>query len=191
MGVEGTLSGKERIRRFLLDNEGKVVTDYQIVEAAGITSAQRRLRELREEGWPIKSHHNDSSLKPGEYRLSGQPPESGQEKRPRQALSGRIRAQVLERDGYTCQMCGAGPNDLDPRFEGRNIRLQVGHIIHRSQGGGDELTNLRTLCNRCNEGAQDATELPQRLIWLMGHVRKASRDNKRAIYEMLQKEFGE
>ena len=49
------------------------------------------------------------------------------------------RAHALDRDNYTCQICGA-----------KNTRLEVHHIIFRSQGGSDDLDNLITLCERCH-----------------------------------------
>ena len=100
-------SVKDRLRAFLRDRIGEVVTKNDLsVVAAPATEWARRLRELRtEEGWPITSHHDDDSLKPGEYRLVREPPPPGEYlfSRP---ISQRLRAQVLERNGYTCQMCG-------------------------------------------------------------------------------------
>ena len=49
------------------------------------------------------------------------------------------RAHALDRDNYTCQCCGK-----------KHTRLEVHHIIFRSQGGSDELDNLITLCEKCH-----------------------------------------
>ena len=49
------------------------------------------------------------------------------------------RAHALDRDNYTCQHCGA-----------KNTRLEVHHILFRSQGGSDDLDNLITLCEKCH-----------------------------------------
>ena len=49
------------------------------------------------------------------------------------------RAHALDRDNYTCQCCGK-----------KHVRLEVHHIIFRSQGGSDELENLITLCEKCH-----------------------------------------
>lgn len=182
------MSGKDRIRRLLLENKGQIVTGKQIVAAANITSAQRRLRELREEGWPISSHIDDDTLKPGEYRLTGDPPaDAGRGSR--KALSARIRAQVLSRDGSVCQMCGAVPEDRDPQFPQRNVRLHVGHIIHRNHGGSDELSNLRTLCSRCNQGAKHLTQRPPDYTHLLGQIRSSSRDVQLEVLEWLKNKF--
>lgn len=48
------------------------------------------------------------------------------------------REQVFERDQYKCRMCGG------------NEALSVDHIVARSQGGTDEMSNLRLLCFLCH-----------------------------------------
>ncbi len=53
-----------------------------------------------------------------------------------------IRYQVLKRD-RRCQLCGGGP-EASP--------LQVDHIVPRSQGGSNDISNLQVLCALCNRG---------------------------------------
>jgi len=50
-----------------------------------------------------------------------------------------LRKQVLQRDGWRCQGCGASQN------------LQVHHLIRRSKLGADALDNLITLCATCHQ----------------------------------------
>jgi len=54
---------------------------------------------------------------------------------------GQLHRQVLERDGWRCQVCGSMQN------------LQVHHLKLRSQSGSDEEQNLITLCAQCHERA--------------------------------------
>jgi 5-methylcytosine-specific restriction endonuclease McrA len=49
-----------------------------------------------------------------------------------------LRNEVLKRDGWRCQDCGAMKD------------LQVHHIKRRSQLGGDVAQNLITLCASCH-----------------------------------------
>lgn len=51
------------------------------------------------------------------------------------------REAILNRDGYACQICGK-----------KHTRLEVHHIVFRSQGGTDDETNLITLCEDCHAG---------------------------------------
>lgn len=51
------------------------------------------------------------------------------------------KAMVLNRDSYTCQCC---------KGKHRDSKLEVHHIVFRSQGGSDEESNLITLCHTCH-----------------------------------------
>ena len=46
---------------------------------------------------------------------------------------------IRNRDNYTCQCCGK-----------KNIRLEVHHIIYRSNDGTNDENNLITLCEKCH-----------------------------------------
>lgn len=182
---------KERIRQFLLANIGQVVTALQIRDAIGpeVSEWARRLRELRdEEGWPILSHNDHARLKPGEYLLEEMPPEKRDVAFAR-GISTKLRAEVLDRNGFTCQMCGLTPGDIDPGT-GRKVRLHLGHIVDKKLGGRDELSNLRALCSTCNQGAKNITGEKPTTIWLLSQVRRAGQDEQRALFEWLSKKFG-
>lgn len=186
------LSAKERIRQFFRSNIGTVVTSAQIRDASGasggVTEWARRVRELRgEEGWPILTHHDSASLKPGEYMLESSPPEPSDVKFAR-AVSTKLRAEVLDRDGFTCQMCGLTPGDTDPT-SGRKVRLHLGHIVDKSLGGANELSNFRALCSACNEGAKNVTGLKPSSIWLLSQIRRAGITEQREVFAWLRKKF--
>jgi hypothetical protein len=182
---------KERIRRFLVGRIGQVVSSSEIKEASGGASEwARRLRELRdEEGWPIRSHNDDADLRPGEYILESMPPPKKDVVFAR-TISAKLKAEVLDRNGFTCQMCGATPGETDVAT-GRLVRLHVGHIVDKSLGGRDELSNLRTLCSTCNQGAKNVTGERPTAIWLLAQVRRAAGTEQRAVYDWLKKKFGE
>lgn len=52
------------------------------------------------------------------------------------------KAMILNRDNYTCQCCKGRHKDS---------KLEVHHIVFRSQGGSDEESNLITLCHTCHK----------------------------------------
>jgi hypothetical protein len=58
------------------------------------------------------------------------------------------KAHVLTRDGYTCQHC---------KGKSKEQRLEVHHIIFRSQQGSDEESNLLTLCKTCHDSLHAGT----------------------------------
>lgn len=52
------------------------------------------------------------------------------------------KAMVLNRDNYTCQYC---------KGKHKDSKLEVHHIIYRSNGGSNEESNLITLCHTCHQ----------------------------------------
>jgi len=185
------VGSKEKLRQYLLKNIGRVVESSELQAAAdGAVQYSRRLRELRdEEGWPILSHNDSTDLRPGQYLLRERPNLKYQPEFKR-GLSARLRAEVLDRNGFTCQMCGITPGEIDPAT-GRIARLHVGHIMDKTLGGRDELSNLRALCSTCNQGAKNITAEKPTTIWLLSQVRRAGLEEQHSVYEWLQNKFGE
>lgn len=66
------------------------------------------------------------------------------EYKPRHTISSGRRFRTLKRDGFRCKYCGRNESD--------NIKLEVDHIIPKSSGGTDEMENLITSCQECNNG---------------------------------------
>jgi len=105
-----------------------------------------------------------------------------------QGISAKLRAEVLDRNGFTCQMCGLTPGDIDPTT-GRKVCLHIGHIKDKSLGGKNELPNLRALCSTCNQGAKNITAEKPTEIWLLSQIRRAGQDEQQAVFKWLQKKF--
>lgn len=64
-----------------------------------------------------------------------------------------LRWQVFQRDSWRCVSCGRSSHD--------GAILHVDHIIPRSLGGTNDLSNFQTLCSTCNLGKsnRDSTDL--------------------------------
>jgi hypothetical protein len=54
------------------------------------------------------------------------------------AIPSSLRLQVFERDNFACRGCGS------------RRELCADHIVPSSKGGPTEVSNLQTLCRRCN-----------------------------------------
>ncbi len=149
------VGAKTKLREHFLSNIGRVMDSDELREVSGNQSEwARRVRELRtEEGFQILTHNDRSELKPGQYLLENSKPEPAFER----AISKETRAFVLDRNGFTCQMCGAVAGEAHPYNPSRKTRLHIGHIMDKSQGGPDDASNLRALCSVCNEGASNLT----------------------------------
>lgn len=178
---------RARVLRFLLANIGRVVNSDKIRRAAGTSEWARRLRELRDEfGYPILTHKDRRELKPGQYLLET---DVRLPVLPR-SISKETRAFVLERNGYTCQMCGLAAGDADAFHPGLTVRLTMGHIIDKSKGGKDTPGNLRAVCTNCNEGLQNLSPPKPARIELLKQVRRATIDDQMHLLDWLEKKYG-
>lgn len=178
---------KKLILDFFLGNIGVVLESKDIQRASGgAVEWARRVRELRnEEGYQILTHKDRVDLKPNQYLLETD------KRLPAFArnISKETRARVLERNGYTCQMCGVAAGDPDPLGGNRTVRLTMGHILDKSKGGDDSAQNLRAVCTNCNEGLQNtALPKPDR-IHLLAQIRRATISDQKAVLEWLQQKF--
>jgi 5-methylcytosine-specific restriction endonuclease McrA len=72
------------------------------------------------------------------YRRAGIPPEIQKQRNWVSSRRKRLLVELAERDGPGCTWCG----DTE--------RLQIDHVVPVSDGGGNELANLRLACGDCN-----------------------------------------
>ncbi|MBN1981661.1 MAG: HNH endonuclease [Chitinivibrionales bacterium] len=100
-----------------------------------------------------------------------------------------MRNEILERNGYTCQLCGAGPGDTDPFNPNRKVRLHIDHIIPISQGGTDVKENLRVLCSSCNQGKSNVQPPSETALNIIAKIRKLPKLEQREVFEMLKRKF--
>lgn len=57
-------------------------------------------------------------------------------------MTSELRRQIMERDGYTCQICG--------RYMPDGTDIHIDHVIPVSKGGKTVPGNLQVLCSKCN-----------------------------------------
>lgn len=183
------MSARKKLRAHFLANIGRVMDSAELREVAGgISEWARRIRELRnEEGFLILTHNDRADLKPGEYLLKDPKPQPAFGR----AISKEVRAIVLDRNGFTCQMCGAVAGEPHPYDPTRKTRLHMGHIVDKSAGGEDEASNLRALCSVCNEGASNITFTRPSSVKLLAQIRRAPVGVQREALEWLRKKFPE
>lgn len=87
-------------------------------------------------------------------------------------VSKKLRFEVFKRDGFRCQYCGRTPPE---------VILEADHIIPKSQGGEDIITNLITSCFDCNrgKGKNNLTTIPAPLA---SHLEKL-KENQHQLEE--------
>ena len=178
---------KSKLRAHFLANLGRVMGSEELRSVAGNQSEwARRVRELRtEQGYLILTHNDRSELKPGQYLLETAKPQPAFER----AISKETRAYVLDRNGFTCQMCGAVAGEVHPYDLTRKTRLHLGHVIDKSVGGTDEPSNLKAICSICNEGASNATLMRPDLQKLLIQIRRATAQDQLEVLSWLIKKF--
>ncbi|MFM7460077.1 MAG: HNH endonuclease [Burkholderiales bacterium] len=178
---------RAKLRAHFLANIGRVMDSKELAEVSGgISEWARRVRELRtEEGYQILTNNDRANLKPGEHLLESKKPLPAFSR----AISKETRSLVLDRNGFTCQMCGAVAGEPHPYDEGRKTRLHLGHVIDKSMGGTDDLANLRAICSVCNEGAKNLTTDRPSARKLLIQVRRATGADQVAVLEWLQKKY--
>lgn len=177
---------RAKLREYFLNNVGIVLNSNTLREVAGTSEWARRVRELRnEEGMNILTHNDRSELKPGEYFLVNLKPLPSFER----GISKETRAFVLDRNGFTCQMCGAAAGEPHPYDAGRKTRLHIGHIQDKSMGGEDDPSMLRALCSVCNEGASNLTLNRPQAIKLLAQIRRSPTADQLHVLKWIIEKF--
>ena len=70
-------------------------------------------------------------------------------------VSGTVRYEVLKSAKYKCELCGISADVK---------ALEVDHIVPRSNGGSDDITNFQALCYSCNATKRDRDDADLRGI---------------------------
>jgi len=104
-------------------------------------------------------------------------------------ISKELRSLFLDRNGFTCQMCGAGAGEPHPYDTTRKTRLHIGHIIDKSMGGADDINNLRAVCSVCNEGAANITLPRPDAVKLIAQIRRAASPDQLEVLDFLLRKF--
>jgi hypothetical protein len=134
---------------------GNVFTKSQLRDAfPGVEQVDRRMRELRGDGWAIATSREDRSLEQDELRLlvaGGKVWEEGYRRAAKGSprLTAKARAAAFAADGYVCVLCGMGAGETYP-----DDRSAVARLVCQRTIGRDGGAELRTVCDRCHAAAE-------------------------------------
>lgn len=181
------MGARDRLRAHFLANIGRIMDVEELRSVAGnITEWARRVRELRnEEGYQILTHNDRSDLKQGQYLLENPKPVPAFQR----GMSKELRSLILDRNGFTCQMCGAVAGEPHPFDPTRRTRLHIGHIVDKSLGGTDDFSNLRAICSVCNEGAANITADRPTALKLLVQLRRSSSSEQLEVLRWLIRKY--
>jgi hypothetical protein len=195
-GKNQKFGAERKIAAWLAFNKrvGETFTFREIREALGREVAntdehlQRRLRQLRKDGWEIPSGKYDPNVGASGYRLDkmGWHPAQGARPRDESKVSEADRRKVFERDGNRCVLCGVGAGEPYPDEPTRRAVLTVGHRRPGAFQGSGSLSNLQAECARCNEPARAGTAAVEEYTAVEYAVRELPTRDKRSLLEWLR-----
>lgn len=132
----------EKAKRWKPRTDFRIVVSYSYTSPAGRNSYRNERVFSYEE---VKALMEESARIVRERNARQQ-----QIKRERAKVTPGVRYDVFLRDHFRCVICGSAQSD--------GVKLHVDHIIPVSKGGTSDMSNLRTLCDRCNMGKRDKIE---------------------------------
>jgi hypothetical protein len=122
----------------------------------GVEQVDRRMRDLRDDGWIIHTNREDPMLVSDELRLvsAGSPVWSSGSHARRSTLSAKQRSEVLSRAGWACALCGIGGGEPYADEPLRRAKLVVAQIV----GVQPDERDLQARCDRCHSGRDKDAE---------------------------------
>lgn len=197
-GTSRRFGGVRKIAAWLAFNvdEDGTFTMRDLRGATGVPSGtsndaehlNRRLRELRPDGWIVDSQRDDPTLRPDTYRLRkvGWHPALGERPRTARRVPSDLRRKVLERDGRRCVVCFVGGGEPYPGEPGTSAVLTAGHRVPAQRGTRvHSLGELQTECQRCNETVRDELLDPPTLAEVLPEVRRLPRADRDVLLRWL------
>lgn len=132
---------------------GGIFTKADLRQAfPGVEQVDRRMRDLRVDGWVLATNHEDVSLETDELRLvaiGARVWEPGhRSKSTGRTVTAKTRQEIFEADGFMCVYCGIGAGEPYPDERLRTAKLLVSRV-HPGAGGPAQLV---TVCDRCHAG---------------------------------------
>lgn len=193
-------SGRERIKQFFFDNIELVITTDQLQDVASMNydgqyeNWHQRLSELRtDKGYTILSRRDRDWLGQGEYVMPHKEQADRADKRTH--IEDEIWEEVLERADYECEWedCELSDGDIDP-VSGGEVELTPDHQIPHDSDGQVEADNpdhWQALCGRHQVMKKNYWDDTTGKLNYMAIVQSAPKDEKRDIYDYLQRYFGD
>lgn len=128
--------------------EGGVFTKAQLREAfPGVEQIDRRMRDLRQDGWILATYSQERSLAVDELRLvkiGGRVWEPGYKSNVTRSASNRERRDTLARDNFACVFCGIAAGETYSDDPARSGQLSVTWCAAAGPAG-----RYVTTCKRC------------------------------------------
>lgn len=139
--------------------EGNTYTKAQLRDAfPGVSQADRRIRDLRDYGWVLRTNSEDATLTAEDQRFvkAGVPvwdPAARRAAAPQKTVSSKEKQAIMARDHYMCTVCGISGGEEYIDDSNQTAVLAVTRRETTLPGGREE-TLLVTECKRCRAGSE-------------------------------------
>ncbi len=154
-------------------------TKSQLREAfPSVEQIDRRMRDLRPEGWVIATYREDRSLAVDELRLveeGGPVWRPDYRSRATAAITDKERQAVFASDDYACAYCGITGGECFADDQLRTAKLTVARVTPLDGGR----TQLQTVCDRCHVAVKDGSSGRQELLTQADALDEAQRQRLR------------
>ena len=142
---------------------GGSFTKQQLRDAfPNVEQIDRRMRDLRAEGWVIATYREDRSLSADELRLvaeGGPVWEDSYRSRQQGGVTDKNRQAVFAADNYSCVYCGISGGEAYPDDALRTAKLTLARV----KTPGEAEPQLATCCDRCHAGSPAVGSGPELL----------------------------
>ncbi|HEU0132210.1 MAG TPA: hypothetical protein VFQ85_14570 [Mycobacteriales bacterium] len=148
----------------------------------------RRLRNLRPDGWVIDSGLSNADVPSDAYELKriGWHPGLGTRRPPRRGVSSRLARVVIERDRRRCVVCGVGGGEPYPAAPHTPAVLTAGHRVPAMRATrASSADELQAECLRCNGSVRDTLPDPPTLPEVLPAVARLSRAERLMLLRWL------
>lgn len=161
---------------------GNTFTKDQLRQAfPGVSQIDRRIRDLRDYGWVIRSNTEDASLRPEEQRFVKQGLRVWDPTERRQGgtstLTAKERRKVLERDGYQCTVCGIAGGESYPDRDYETAVLSITKSPSADPGKVED--HFVTECRRCKSGQASIAQNDIQVV--LSNVRALSDEDRQRL----------
>lgn len=146
----------------------------------GVEQIDRRMRDLRSEGWVITTYQEDRSLATDELRLvkeGGAVWEPGYQSQQPRAITAKERMATMAADNFVCVVCGISGGEPFPDAPLHTAKLSVAR-----QGAGE--SKLATLCDRCIAGGPSSD-----LVGLLAEIDALLPNQRDQLAEWVRRRF--
>lgn len=177
---------------FILRNSRNKYKNQNTIYKREIYTSKTNYNDLSNQYSSLKKNYNnlyDENEELQEFKEEVEEKEEiKKEKQRNRRVSPKMKQLVLERDNYTCQICGISRGFLDSFIPGLGdfLSLHIDHINPVDNGGtGKEEDNLQVLCWRCNGKKSKKVisneEIKSQITWGIQYLNK--KENKDSAEE--------